>query len=102
MTVLWTEPGIDDLRAVRDYIARDSETYAADFIGSILLAVERLSTFPRVGRVVPEADSPDIRELIFRNYRIIYRLDQQAVHVLAVIHGYRDVSQMPTKPWEIG
>ena len=102
MTVLWTEPSIDDLKAVRHYIARDSETYAADLIGSILSAVERLRTFPHMGRVVPEADSPEIRELIFRDYRIIYRLDRKAVHILSVIHGYRDISQMPTKPWEIG
>jgi len=102
MTILWTEPSLDDLKAVRDYIARDSETYAGDFIESILSAVERLDTFPRMGRVVPEADSPDIRELIFRGYRIFYRVDRDAVQVLAVIHGYRDITQMPSKPWEVG
>ncbi len=101
MTIRWTEPSLDDLRAIRDYIARDSETYAADFVASILLAVERLSTFPRLGRVVPEADSPDLRELIFRGYRIIYRVDRNAVQILSVIHGHRDLSQMPSKPWEV-
>lgn len=101
MTVLWTEPALDDLTAVRDYIARDSETYAADFAGSILSAVERLGEFPRMGRVVPEADCSDIRELILRDYRIIYRLDQNVVQILAVIHGYRNISQMPTKPWQV-
>lgn len=101
MTIFWTEPGLDDLKAIRDYIARDSETYAGDFVESILSAVERLSTFPRLGRVVPEADVPDIRELIFRGYRILYRVDQDGVQVLAVIHGYRDISRMPLKPWEI-
>jgi addiction module RelE/StbE family toxin len=101
MTIFWTEPGLDDLKAIRDYIARDSETYAGDFVESILSAVERLSTFPRIGRVVPEADVPDIRELIFRGYRILYRVDQDGVQVLAVIHGYRDISRMPLKPWEI-
>ncbi len=101
MTVLWTEPALDDLTAIRNYIARDSETYATDFADSILAAVERLNEFPRMGRVVPEADSAHIRELILRDYRIIYRLGQNVVHFLAVIHGYRYVSQMPAKPWDI-
>lgn len=101
MTIFWTEPGLDDLQAIRDYIARDSETYAGDFVENILSAVERLSTFPRIGRVVPEADVPDIRELIFRGYRIMYRVDQDVVQVLAVIHGCRDIARMPLKPWEI-
>lgn len=35
MKILWTEPGLDDLRAIRDYIAKDSETYAANFIESV-------------------------------------------------------------------
>ena len=101
MTILWTEPSLGDLTAIRDYIARDSETYAGDFVESVLSAVERLSRFPRMGRVVPEADLPDIRELIFRGYRIMYRVDPAVVVILAVIHGYRDISQMPLKPWEV-
>ena len=100
MTILWTEPSLDDLRAIRDYIARDSETYAASFIESILSAVEQLSEFPHSGRAVPEANRPDTRELLFRSYRIIYRVLPDAIHILAVIHGYRDLSGMSPKPWE--
>jgi toxin ParE1/3/4 len=100
MKILWTEPSLDDLRAIRGYIAKDSETYAANFIESILSAVEQVSEFPRLGRVVPEANIPDIRELVFRGYRIIYRVQESAIHILAVIHGYRDLSGMSPKPWE--
>ena len=100
MTILWTEPSLDDLRAIRDYIARDSETYAASFVESILLAVEQLNELPRLGRSVPEADAPDIRELLFRSYRIIYQALPDAIHILAVIHGYRNLSGMSPKPWE--
>jgi len=46
MTLLWTEPGLNDLKAIRDYIAKDSETYAAGFIESLLSAVEQLREFP--------------------------------------------------------
>jgi toxin ParE1/3/4 len=100
MTILWTEPSLDDLAAIRDYIAKDSETYAESFVESVLSAVEQLSEFPRLGRVVPEANAPDIRELLFRSYRIIYRVLPDAIHILAVIHGYRDLSGISPKPWE--
>jgi len=101
MTLLWTEPGLNDLKAIRDYIAKDSQTYAAGFVESLLSAVERLREFPRLGRVVPEAHVPDIRELIFRGYRIIYRVKRPAIEILAVIHGCRDFSGMSSKPWEV-
>jgi toxin ParE1/3/4 len=100
MIILWTDPSLDDLRAIRDYIAKDSETYAESFVESILLAVERLNDFPRLGRVVPEADASDIREVLFRSYRILYRVQEDAIHILSVIHGYRDISAMSPKPWE--
>ena len=100
MKILWTEPGLDDLRSIRDYIAKDSETYAVNFVEGILLAVEQLGEFPRMGRIVPEADAPDIREFIFRGYRVIYQVHGSTIHILAVIHGYRDLSGMSPKPWE--
>lgn len=101
MTILWTDPSLDDLRAIRDYIGKDSETYAANFIETILSAVDQLSEFPCMGRIVPEASTADVRELLFGSYRIIYRVQQDAVLILAVIHGYRDLSGMSVRPWEI-
>ena len=101
MRVLWTDPAIDDLQAIRDYIARDSELYADDFIVGILSATERLESFPELGRVTPEAGASIIREIIFGNYRIIYRVHQDMIQILTVIHGSRDLSRLPSKPWEI-
>ena len=56
MKIEWTEPAIEDLRNLHGYIARDSEVYASSFVERIILAAEKLSDFPRLGRVVPEAD----------------------------------------------
>lgn len=74
MKLFWTEPAIQDLRDLRDYIASDSDFHAADFIASIITRGERLTTFPMIGRIVPEAQGEDIREILYRSYRIIYRL----------------------------
>ncbi len=101
MKIIWTEPAIEDLEAIRDYIARDSEVYAASFIERIITAVEILVDLPEIGRMVPETDQPGIRELIFHEYRIIYRVQQNAVQILTVIHGSRDLNRRTPKPWEI-
>jgi plasmid stabilization system protein ParE len=71
MKISWTAPAIESLRNLYSYIAKDSEIYAASFVQRIVLSVENLTTFPKLGRVVPEADEETIRELIYQNYRII-------------------------------
>lgn len=60
MKLVWTQPAVADLRAIRDYIRRDSEFYARRFVARILDAVETLAELPTRGRPVPEADDPDI------------------------------------------
>ncbi len=49
MKLIWTDPSIEDLRAVRDYIARDSDYYAADLVEQVVLSVERLLPIPQTG-----------------------------------------------------
>jgi plasmid stabilization system protein ParE len=101
MKIEWTEPAISDLDGIRDYIGRDSEYYASRFIGRIIEAVERLMYFPEMGRRVPEAEEENVRELLFQNYRIMYRSEPQRILVLTVIHAARDISQKEPKPWDV-
>lgn len=101
MTIKWTIPALDDLESIHEYIGRDSEVYAVSFIEKIFKAVEMLEKFPKMGREVPEANDSNIRELIFQNYRIIYRIHHDTVQIIAVIRGSRDITKWPTKPWEI-
>ena len=93
MKILWTEPALQDLESIRDYIKRDSEYYASLFIERIIEAVERLETFPEIGRKVPEAEEENIREIIFQNYRIIYRLETEQVLILTILHAARDLGE---------
>lgn len=101
MKLEWTEPSLLDLENIRDYIAKDSEFYAARFIARIIDAAETLQNQPRIGRAVPEAEDETIRELIFQNYRIIYRVERERILILTVIHGGRDLSRIEPKPWDI-
>jgi addiction module RelE/StbE family toxin len=87
--IVWTPQAIGDVEAVRAYIARDSARYAAFVAEQIVEAVDRLSAFPLSGRVVPELGQKTVREVIYGNYRIVYRVTESAVQVLTVFHASR-------------
>jgi len=101
MKILWTDPAIDDLRNLLAYIAKDSEEYASTFVEKIILSVDKLTDFPGLGRMVPEADQEVIRELLYHNYRIIYRVGSELIEILAVVHGRRDLGSFKRAPWDV-
>jgi toxin ParE1/3/4 len=101
MKIEWTQPAVEDLESIRDYIARDSEYYAALFIEKIIATVEKLEKFPMLGKTVHVTESSNIREVFFQNYRIIYRIERSRLLVLTILHGSRDLSRIKTKPWDI-
>ena len=99
MKVVWSDPAVDDLEAIWDHIADDSPSSARRLVGKLLEAVDPLETFPRMGRTVPEDQSATARELMVGSYRVIYEVGTEAVEILAVVHGSRDLaSGLP--PWE--
>jgi plasmid stabilization system protein ParE len=65
------------------------------------LGVEKLKSFPRIGRRVPEADEETIRELLYHNYRIIYRIRKDFVEIITVVHGRRDLGAFDPAPWDV-
>jgi len=100
MRIEWSEPAMQDMAALRDYIASDSPARSKLFIQRLFEHVENLQAFPELGRKVPETDAPDIRELVFQGYRIIYRLSPQRIDILTVLHGSRDLGNPGNRPWE--
>ena len=99
MLVRWTEPALGDMENIRDYIAQDSPENANRFIEQLFDAAAELYGLPHRGRQVPESDRDDVRELIHKEYRIIYRVKPHEVDVLAVVHGSRDLNRLPNPPW---
>ncbi len=102
MKLIWTDPSVEDLRSIHNYIARDSDTYAADFVEQVILSVERLLRFPRLGRAVAEAHDENIRELVYQKYRIVYRIAGERIEILTIVHGSRNLTKRRPPPWEIG
>jgi plasmid stabilization system protein ParE len=90
--VIWTEPALGDLRAIIDFVAMDSPTYAARLGTRLVEAPRRLIRLPRSGSRVPEFDLDHIREVLsVRPYRIIYELRGEHCYVVAVVHARRDL-----------
>jgi toxin ParE1/3/4 len=85
--ICWTQDGIQSLEEVIEHIARDSQYYAGSFAKKILQCIENLTEFPLMGRVVPEYRDPQLRELIYQNYRIVYKIAGPTVYIALVIHG---------------
>ncbi len=102
MQIRWSEPALEDMEGIQNYIAKDSSFYAQQFIERIFEAVKNLEPFPELGRKVPEAkERSNVRELIFQGYRIIYLHQPEYVYIIAVIHGSRDLTSTKNRPWEI-
>lgn len=92
--VRWTEAATRDLSEAAEFIARDSRFYAAALVREARAAAKSLATLADRGRIVPEARSPDIRELSVKSYRLIYRISAEAVFVVAFVHGARDLARL--------
>ena len=87
--LIWSPQSLRDLEAIRAYIAVDSQLYAELTVRRVVAAVERLKAFPESGRIVPERNSPDIREIIVGRYRVVYRHKVAAVEIATVFRGSR-------------
>ena len=87
--VVWAPQAIEDVEAIRAYVARNSIHYADLVVEQIVAAVTRLDRNPLSGRVVPEIGDESLREVIHGNYRIVYRVSDQAVEIVTVFHGAR-------------
>ena len=90
MSVTWSREAGENLVDIEELIARDSVERAIRFVDDLIDHAEAiLSDKPRSGRTVPEIGNPDIRELIYRGYRIAYRLNGDRIDILTVFEGDR-------------
>ncbi len=89
MKIRWSHEALDRLIEIEDYISKDSSVRAIQFVDQLIEHAELLSGKPLMGRIVPELANPDIRELVFKKYRIIYRLKEKRIEILTVFEGHR-------------
>ncbi len=95
--VYWTNPAKRDLIDIIDYIALESPTVAEEKFSIIRSSCDSLEHFPEQGRVIPELSIQNIkryREVIVSPWRVMYKIEKDAVFVLAVIDGRRNVEDI--------
>ena len=87
----WTNQAVSDLQNIYTFIASDSKYYAKREVTKIKLKTNFIKENVKIGRVVPEFEKEDIRELIEGRYRIVYQLiSESEVDVLTVHHSAKE------------
>lgn len=89
--LIWSPAALFDLKGIAAFIAEDSPSAAERFVSNLFQAVERLADYPESGRIVPEFADPDLREIIRRPCRIVYRVDRRKgrIEIVRVWHSAR-------------
>jgi len=90
--LIWSPDATSDLREIADYIALDKPDAARRWAQKLAALAEQAAALPFAGRRVPEFDRDEIREVIKRGYRVMYRVSDESVEIVAVLEGHRQVS----------
>lgn len=92
--IIWTKFARQDLKGIAEYIARDSVNYARIQVQRITIKTKVLKLQPYSGRIVPEVNEENVRELIEGNYRIIYEIvNAERIDILTIHHSSRDLNR---------
>jgi toxin ParE1/3/4 len=89
-TIIWTVTAYKDLQNIVEYISQDSMYYALAFYDDVMDKAQTLNDFPHRGRVVPEMDDPEMREIFIHRYRLIYQIHNDRIIIKTIIHGARN------------
>lgn len=93
VTIDWSNQIFDDIDTIAEYMSQYSRPLAEAFIEKIFEKAELLKSFPEMGRMVPEIGSPKVRELIYKQYRIVYQLvSKDKIRMLTVHHSAQPLS----------
>lgn len=91
----WTKQAVADLQNIYDFIALNSKHYAKRKIIKIKLKTTHIKKHIYIGRIVPEFNQKQIREVIEGKYRIVYKIiDKNKIDILTVHHSSRDLIEL--------
>jgi toxin ParE1/3/4 len=97
LKVLWTENAIQDLLGIKAFIAQDSIDRAEEWVVALYDAGENLSRLSGRGRIVPEFNQENLRELLIENYRLVYRVQSTSVEIVTVFEDHRQLKAKDLK-----
>ena len=85
--VVWTEPALDDLKRIIDYIALDKPSAAKGYAKEVFSKVTDLELFPKKGKEPEELKNTFYLEMVVKPSRIIYRIEGEDCVILHVLRG---------------
>ena len=89
LRIVWSEEALEDIESIAEYIEKDSPFYAKSVVTKFFEKAELLKEFSLTGRIVPELNDTNIREIFVYSYRLIYQIENDAIIFVAVVHGKR-------------
>lgn len=89
MKLLWTKEAISNLHEIEEFIACDNSEAAIKFVDKLISLAETLVENPKKGRIVPELSIEQIREIIYKKYRIVYLLKENSIEILTVFESHK-------------
>lgn len=89
MKLLWTQEALLRLQEIEEYISRENPIVAMEFVDKLISVAETIIDYPEKGRIVSELSLENIRELIHKNYRIVYLVKKNSVDILTVFEGHQ-------------
>jgi len=90
LQIILKQDAEEDLESIKNYISKDSIYYANKTVNEIINKTEYLLMFPYMGRKIPEYNNTNLRELIYKSYRILYKINSN-IYILNVFHHSRDI-----------
>lgn len=93
MKLLWTKESLIRLQEIEEYISLDNPVVAIEFVDKLISLAETLLNNPEKGRIVPELSLENIRELLYKNYRIVYLIKKSSIDILTVFEGHQLLKQ---------
>ncbi len=91
MIVEWRIKAKYEFEYILEYISKDSPKYSIIFAGKVFETVEKISKYPKLGKIVYEFNNENIREINFWSYRFIYEIYKDEIYILGILHSRRDI-----------
>lgn len=89
MRIFWTNEALLRLQEIEEYISKDNSIAAIEFIDKLISIAETIIDNPEKGRIVPELSIENIRELLYKSYRIVYLVKKNSIDILTVFEGHQ-------------
>ena len=89
MKIFWTKEALLRLQEIEEYISKDNQIAAVEFVDKLISVAETIIDNPEIGRIVPELSFENIREILHKNYRIVYLVKKNSIDILTVFEGHQ-------------